>query len=714
MRFPRSRRFIHALICAAVFCFVALLYQLELAGSAGQTLRSWEHRFRDVLTRTGRFVPPDERLVFLAIDSTSTSVSDLDLRTLYQNIAPESPEARALGIMAAGWPWSREIYGLLAERLLAAGARAVVLDLLLPKAGPGDDAFRTALQRFPGQIILGSNFISEVIGPGREAWALTLPSVSLLPDVTPEHPGVGYVNFWPQFDGVVRRAQHAATLDQLQGGPSPGDSAENAAYSLAARAAGVAGKATLPDTAEPRFFRFSGPPGTFPPVPVYQIFVPLYWERNFGGGASLKDKIVLIGPAGNWAHDEHSTPFGQMPGPELHLNSLNALLHEAFIREAPPWSANLLVALAAAAAWLLAIAFAGMWLRAGAFILAGAAFLGAVKLAYDQLDTIVLAIPPLLTFATAGLGTFIYDYTHETLEKLRVRRTLESYVSADVVREVLDNPASYLNALGGTRAHVVVLMTDLRGFTTISESLDSNQLVTQLNEYLAAMVDDIFALRGSIDKFIGDAILAVWGHLNSSGARGDATMAVQAFLRMRESLQRLNSDWTARGMPTLSMGCGINFGEVVFGNIGSARKKEITVIGDAVNVAARLEGLTKHYDRELLIGQAVADLVRESYRLQFIDRVAVKGKSKALDLYSVVGEVNESRASAFEAYLESYVHAQTAYQQADFTGAAALFQQCAEHLPDDHVAAIYLQRCAEFIKNPPTGEWTGVHVATHK
>ena len=713
MRFPRSRGLIHGLLCAAVFCIVALLYQLELSGSAGQTLRRWEQRFRDLLTTTGRFVPPDERLVFLGIDSTSTSVSELDLATLYKDVPPDSPEARALTIMAAGWPWSREIYALLAERLLAAGARAVVLDLLLPKAGVGDETFQSAIRRHPGQILLGSNFVPELIGPGREAWALTLPSTTILPDVAPEHPAVGYVNFWADFDAIVRSAKHAASLDELQGGPAPG-APENSPRSLAARAAAFAGATALQAPAHPRLFRFAGPAGTFTAVPVYQTFGPRYWERNFNGGALLRDKIVLIGPAGNWAHDEHATPFGQMPGPELHLHSLNALLHHAFIEAAPRWSDYVLIALAATGAWLLVLSIKRMWLRAGLFVVVGAAFLGAVKLAYDQLDTIILAIPPVLTFATAGLGTFIYDYTHETLEKLRVRRTLESYVSADVVREVLDNPASYLNSLGGTRAQVAVLMTDLRGFTTITESLDSNQLVTQLNEYLSAMVDDIFALRGSIDKFIGDAILAVWGHLNSSGAAQDATAAIEAFFRMRGSLERLNSDWSRRGMPTLAMGCGINFGEVVFGNIGSARKKEITVIGDPVNVAARLEGLTKQYDRELLIGQAVADLVRDSYTLQFIDRVAVKGKSKALDLYSVVGGINESRTSAFEAYLETYARAQAAYQRADFTGATALFQQCAEQLPEDRVAAIYLGRCAEFIRNPPAGEWTAVHVATQK
>ena len=299
----------------------------------------------------------------------------------------------------------------------------------------------------------------------------------------------------------------------------------------------------------------------------------------------------------------------------------------------------------------------------------------------------------MLTLSVGGLGAFIYDYTRETIEKLRVRRTLEAYVSSDVVRDVLDNPASYLNALGGTRARVALLMTDLRGFTTISEQMDSSKLVAQLNEYLSAMIDDIFAVRGSVDKFIGDAILAVWGHLNSSGPAQDTTRAIDAFFRMRASLQRLNADWAARGMTPFAMGCGINFGEVIFGNIGSSRKMEPTVIGDPVNVVARLEGLTKEYGREILIGPAAAELVRDSYTLQFIDRIAVKGKTKPLDLVPVVGSVHEIRQPSLTSYLQVYESAQAAYRANSFQDAATLFGDCLAHWPGDKVASIYLQRC---------------------
>jgi adenylate cyclase len=146
-------------------------------------------------------------------------------------------------------------------------------------------------------------------------------------------------------------------------------------------------------------------------------------------------------------------------------------------------------------------------------------------------------------------------------------------------------------------------------------------------------------------------------------------------------------------MPQLAMGCGVNFGEVVFGNIGSSRKRELTVIGDPVNVTARLEGLTKEYGREILLGPAAAELVTDTYVTQFIDRLAVKGKTKALDLYSVIGRVDEKRSESLESYLELYERAHAACRASEFANAATLFRRCLEHWPDDKVAALHLSRC---------------------
>src|SRR5438105_6685226 len=707
------RQLVHALICSAAFIAIGGLYLLEEAGYAGRTLTSWEYFFRDSVAVRSRFNTPDDRLFFLAIDSASTSLSELDLKTLFADVPTGSTEHRALTLMAGGWPWSREVYALLSERLLNAGARAVVFDLLLPKPGPGDSALRDVFERFSDRIVFGSNLALETIGPGQQAWALSLPSSTIVPNAGPTHSAIGYVNFWPSYNGVVRSAQYQVTLEQLESGSLPRKTNGTALSSLALLTASKLDRPNMHGPLAPKLFRYSGPPGSFAAIPVYQVFVPLYWNRNFASGRLIRDKVVMVGPYGNWAHDEHSTPFGQMAGPELQLNSANALLHRAFLRLWPAWTGYLLIALAALTAWLLAALVGKMWIRLAAFVLIIAGYLFIVKLSYDEASTIILGVPPVLAIAMAGLTSFVYDYTHETIEKLRIRRTLESYVSKDIVREILDNPTSYLTSLGGKPAQVALIVTDLRDFTTMAEEMASTQLVAQLNEYLSLMVEDIFACRGSVDKFIGDAILAVWGHVNSSGPTRDTMLAVEAARRMKQTLTGLNADWQQRSLRPFAMGCGLNFGEVIFGNMGSSRKMEPTVIGDTVNVTARLESLTKDYGRDLLIGEAAADLIRESYTLQLVDRVVLKGKTRPLKIFSIFDRAGGQLEQRLLEYLENYGLAQDAYALGAFEKAAARFQDCLQFEPGDRLIEMYIERCRALMARPPR-EWTGVHYAAHK
>lgn len=702
---------VHALIAAGVLLALAGLYGLEHTGWAPPFLKHGEYWFRDnILTVRGRLTPLDNRLVFVGIDSASRNQTAEDLQ-LFSDIPPD--RLRALTLMTARWPWSYEVYARLCELLLGAGkARAVIFDILMWQADPGDKAFQEVLRRFPDGIVLGSDFNREVVGQGRPALAWTLPSATLLPDALPDDREIGYVTLRLDFDGAVRRTLYQGTLEQLAGKARPKEGAKDASSSLAMRAAEKLGPIALSQPFEPHLFRYTGPPGTFPVVPLWEIFT--LWENNFDNGARFNGKVVVVGDSWSMLHDEHSTPFGRMPGAEIHLNGINALLHHAFLQEAPPSTGYLLMALAVVAAWLLTVLVKKIWLRAVAFGLFVAAYLYSVTLIYNYADTIVLAFPPALAFGVAGFVSFVYDFTHETLEKLRIRRTLEAYVSKDVVREVLDNPESYLRKLGGERESVALIVTDLRGFTTMSEEMDSTQLVAQLNEYLSLMVDDIFSRRGSVDKFIGDAILAVWGHVKSEGPAQDVTLAIEAALLMKESLGRLNADWQKRGLRTFEMGCGVNFGEVIFGNIGSARKMEPTVIGDAVNTTSRLEGLTKDYGRDLLLGETAADLVEDTYRLQFVDRVTMKGKTKPVRIYSVVSRLDAVLDPKIAAYLEAYELAHVSYSAGRLPEAFALFEKCVEHAPGDALLQVYLERCKELIERPSEGAWTGVHVAEHK
>ena len=707
----RSRRLVHALITAGVLLAVAGCHGLEnTTGWALPFLRTGEYWLRDnMLAVRGRHCPFDDRLVFVGIDSASRSLSAVDI-ALNSDIPPD--RLGALNLMTKRWPWSYEVYARLCELLLGEGkARAVIFDILLWQSDPGEKSFREVLDKFPDRIVLTSQYDRQTIGQGRQAMVWTLPSPTLLPDASHDYRGIGYNTLVPDFDGTIRSTLYQG-LEHWEGDLQAREGMKDASSSLAMRAAEKLGPVELSQPFQPQLFRYTGPPKTFPAVPLCEIF--MFWENNFAKGARFRDKVVVVGDSWTILHDEHPTPFGPMPGAEIHLNAINALLHHAFLQELPTSAGYLLMALAVAAAWLLTVLVKKIWLRAVAFALFIAAYLCSVLLIYNYADTIVLAFPPALAFGVAGLVSFGYDFANETLEKLRIRRTLEAYVSKDVVREVLDNPESYLSKLGGERESVALIVTDLRGFTTMSEEMDSTQLVAQLNEYLSLMVDDIFSRRGSVDKFIGDAILAVWGHVKSEGPAQDVTLAVEAALLMKESLKRLNADWQKRGLRTFEMGCGVNFGEVIFGNIGSARKMEPTVIGDAVNTTSRLEGLTKDYGRDLLLGETAADLVENTYRLQFVDRVTMKGKTKPLRIYSVVSRLEEPVDPQITAYLAAYELAQTSYAAGKLQEAKALFENCVQYWPDDLLVRMYIERCTTLLEQPSEGIWTGVHVAEHK
>ena len=224
----------------------------------------------------------------------------------------------------------------------------------------------------------------------------------------------------------------------------------------------------------------------------------------------------------------------------------------------------------------------------------------------------------------------------ERLEKLRVRRTLEKYVSGPVAAEILRHSNEYENSLGGERKSVTILFSDIRDFTSISERSTPLELVKQLNEYFTAMVEIVMKHNGTLDKYIGDAIMAVYGAPLSAGEAEDAWRAVQTAAEMRARLVELQQTWIAQGREPFRFGIGIHHGEVVVGNIGSPQRMEYTVIGSNVNVASRVEGLNKHYKTDILLTESVYELVKDQVVAQLMDTAAAaKGLEQKLTVYAL-------------------------------------------------------------------------------
>jgi adenylate cyclase len=697
----RNTRRFQVILAICAICTAAVF--LWLNTDSNSDAEFWA---QDFIVRKGRHVELDPHLVFIGINEPAYAFSEEELAA-----------APVLAHLTNSFPWSRAVWAEAIERIVGAGAKVLLIDLVFAAPAEGDDALRRALEKYPDRVVVGANYSAQVQSNAEPTRTMTFPTDGVVPYANVQQPWadprIGFVNVFGDADGVIRRA--TLRLDYTNTGAllPPGAIMS----SFAARAVEKFGRADLlPRGNGSRRFRYSAAPGQgYRPQSIDTLFLPQHWKNNFQNGAFFKDKIVIIGPAANIFHDEHPTPFRDptdMLGPEIHLNIIAAALRGEFLGETSARINLLLIGLGGALALALAAWLRRPFVRLIVALLCVTVYLALCWLLFDYANLIVLAVSPSVTLGLSSLAVFAYDFTLERKERQRTRRMVERYVSKDVVREVLDNPASFLSALGGVRKPVTILFSDVRGFTTMSEGADPAALVTQLNEYFKEMVAIVFAEHGSLDKFIGDAVMALWGSVTSNGPARDAEHAVAAALRMRKALAQLNANWKERGMTELAFGIGINHGEVIVGNLGSEEKMEVSVIGDPVNIASRLEGLTKEYHLDLLLGESVAALVTDRFVLRTVDSVQVKGKTKPVRVFTVAAD--RQSGEPIPRWLAHYEQGVEAYRSRRFSEGAELFREALRAAPQDYLAQLYLKRCEELVAHPPAPDWDTVFVMKSK
>ena len=698
--FSRARLLVLTLICLFWTGLIVVGHFFPTAPFVSVPWRG-EQSFEDLLRREGRKTTPPPDFVFLAIDQSTLQ------------LPPPTPEelAASRGLQLLNerpWPWSRELWVLLLDRLFAAGARLVAFDLLFNPPDDADPAFHAALDRYRDKVVVGANFDME-----NGAQVIT-PNSTLIPPPQIRDDRVGFVNFFPDsIDGKTRAATYRVTRRELVGMPPyPG---EDVYESLAARALTKIGRAKdVPNDLRGYMIRFTAP-NAFVPRPLYEVFDPKLWHANYADGAFFKDKVVMVGPSAQVFHDVVDTPMSPATwGPTLHFQAMAAALDHEFLRATPRKISLALVCAAGLVAWLLVAFVRKPLVCLGGLVAITAGYLVTARLLYDNTGLLLLTVPVLSALVLSGAFSLGFEYFLERLEKLRTRRTLERYVSRNLVTEILENPDSYYSSLRGVRVPVTILFSDLIGFTTLAEKADPEALVTQLNEYLSGMTSVIFSNGGTLDKFIGDAIMAVWGNVRSLGPAQDAKSCARAALGMRRELSQLNQAWREQGRMGLGMGIGVNHGEVIVGNIGSQDRMDPTVIGDAVNLASRLEGLTRIYGVDMLIGASAAELVRDEVYLRSVARVQVKGKTKPVDVFTFVAARGEETDPEFLKWLETYEDALEKFRARDFIDAKILFSRFLEFYPDDLLAKMYLQRALEYEQAPPDQAWEAVEVFKKK
>jgi adenylate cyclase len=341
-----------------------------------------------------------------------------------------------------------------------------------------------------------------------------------------------------------------------------------------------------------------------------------------------------------------------------------------------------------------------------------ALFMGGAQWTFAREGMMIPIVAPLVGFGGTTVFGLVFNFLLEQLERARIRSVLDRYVSRNVAELVLDEREEFEKALLGEKRRVTVLFSDIRGFTTMTEGSEPEKLVEQMNEYFYNMVDAVLAAQGTLQQFVGDAIMAVWGNTHIVDAGEGARQAMRTALKMSRELDELNVMWA--GNPrrrAFEIGIGVNHGEVVVGSLGHPQRMEFTAIGDGINTAARLETATKQFGVRILVGEAVEELTRGEFCYRRVARVRFKGKVKAIEVYTVLGE----SGAPCPVWLEEYHAAVELYRRREFAKALAAFEEVRQKIGnEDKICGMYVAECNACREHAPGTEWDGSFGLTEK
>ncbi len=638
--------------------------------------------------------------------------------------------------MALRWPWPREVYRPILEFCRRQGAKAVAFDLLFTEPssyGVEDDlSFGAAIAEtagFVNTIFLGHEHgiaagwpeylparmriagLNEwLVLPGRASLIIS-KAIFPVPQVATNAALLGNVEAEPDPDAIFRRMPLFAVFD---GRPVPtlglaaGLAATNLPLSIAADFLRVGAQTVPIDRSGKTVLRFRGPSGTharFSAAAVIQS------ELNLQAGETppitdtnlFKNCYVFFGCNAPGLLDLRPTPVGHIySGVEIHATLLDNLLSGDFMRDAP-FGLTIAMALVLGALWgVLTLAARNPRETVAAFLIALPLPAVLCVLAYQRGVWLPFILPETTT-ALALVGAVLVNYATEGRQKRFIRGAFRQYLSEHVIEQLVQNPDRL--QLGGEQRELSIFFSDLQGFTGISEGLNPQELTGLLNEYLTAMTDIIQEEGGTVDKYEGDAIIAFW---NAPLPQPDhARRAVHAALRCQQKLAEMRPALRAKTGKDLFMRIGINTGPVVVGNMGSRNRFNYTILGDAANLASRLEGINKQFGTYTMISETTRAAMGTCFKVRELSRVAVVGRKTPVRVFE---PFNLQDASAPNTDLSAFAEALHSFYQGHFAEALAVFQKIQA---DDPPAAAYARKCRDLLEHPPA-DWQGVWVMTEK
>ena len=422
--------------------------------------------------------------------------------------------------------------------------------------------------------------------------------------------------------------------------------------------------------------------------------------------SQLKDKIMLVGTTAPGLLDMRATPVAEVyPGVEIHANMISGILDQN-LKERPAYM------IGAEVVWLLLIGITLSFLLpqlSPAKTILVSVFMFAITLGLSLLtwhygNLLFLVANSLVMIALLFALNVSYGYFIESRTKRQITGLFGQYVPSELVEEMAEHPESV--SMEGESREMTILFSDVRGFTTISEGLDPKELTLLMNEFLTPLSRVVYKYRGTIDKYMGDCIMAFWGAPLPDAAH--ARHAILAGIEMQATLKALQPHFKERGWPEIHVGVGINTGRVSVGNMGSEVRVAYTVMGDAVNLASRLEGITKQYGVGIIVGENTRNTVTD-FTYRELDHVRVKGKDKPVAIYEPVGLGTEV-GKALQDEIKLFHEVRRLYLRQDWDQAELQLMNLQRMSPDTALYGIYAERVAYFRKNPPAADWDGVFV----
>jgi adenylate cyclase len=488
------------------------------------------------------------------------------------------------------WPWDRVVFASLLEK--TKDAKVIGIDVSFFEPSPLDENLKFTLENLDN-VILASELNDGII---------------YKPIFQSKH---GVVNLVADYDGVVRTFNPSANSEK--------------AFAFEIYKEAWNPKATYPS--KKSLINFVGPPNSFESISAHQVL-----ESNISFG----NKIVLIGATAPSLQDNFFVPTSSgvpMPGVEIHATILQNLILDNFINQQGRLSLSLLTILAAFIGFFLLSrlkAYYGIPIIILAIIIY---YLIAIYSFNNHNYLIDLFFIPLSLIIFTSTG-FAVNYLEERKQNLFLKNAFSKYINKPLLQQIIEQ--KHKLKLGGKKETITLFFSDIRGFTKISESLKPNVLVSLINEYLNEMTKIILLNKGTLDKFIGDAIMAFWNA--PLPEKNHAEIACTTALQQLEKLKKLQKSWKKRNLPQLKIGIGINTGEAVIGNMGSQERFDYTAMGDAVNLTSRLEGLSKNYETDIIISENTYQLVKHKFNCNKLGKVKVKGKKKPITIYALISK----------------------------------------------------------------------------